>query len=179
MSPLSSAPLKAQYRWKSFAEIDGAPYFAGNGFVLEPVVTINTEEVEDVFIDEVDGGFSDFGMQGHAAHQVEGATTWIFDILDPVAEKRLGALVADSKGGQIVAIHDLDLKDQLVELGSKIVLTVTANSEDPISVIKISESSRSFWEGLGADFIDVYDNSRICWSSITRRLSRKASAGVF
>ncbi|MFU8837448.1 MAG: hypothetical protein ACNA75_04025 [Thiohalomonadaceae bacterium] len=158
-------------------EIDqssGLTKFKIGDFLLKPVRKLNTETDDpDTLPDFIPGGFAEIGLVGHHAQQVEGADTILYSI--ERGGGKVAMLVADVKDGQIVAIHDMESYTKNQGLGSAIVGVLAANSHGEIKIINAQDSSKPFWNKLGARHYDPYNNTAINWQSYrTSPIGRQA-----
>ena len=157
---------RADLSW-SAVEIDqptGLTKFKIGDFLLKSVRKLNTETDEpDTLPDFIPGGFAEIGLVGHHAQQVEGADTILYSI--ERGGGKVAMLVADVKDGQIVAIHDMEAYTKNQGLGSAIVGVIAANTYGEIKIINAQDSSKPFWNKLGARHYDPYNNTAINWQS--------------
>ncbi|MEO5343761.1 MAG: hypothetical protein H7842_10570, partial [Gammaproteobacteria bacterium SHHR-1] len=158
------------YRWElRDTSEDGLPGFATADFSLVPTTEINQGQEASIetgtLPDNVENGFTEHGLMGHAAHVVPGSRTIKFQIKD--GHGQIGTLVADVVDGEVANIHDIALSDvgRGKGLGRKIIATLAANANGDILISEAIEQSIGFWDKMGAYEYDAYGNAKLNWQS--------------
>lgn len=122
------------------------PQYQGDGF------TIRATRHND---DAHEGDFAERSTLpfGHAAFLPEENEAYNFGLFDD-RDNVIGVLQAQvDPAGDIVAIHDIDLRQDLRNsgLGTKVVASIVGSTDKPIEIIDMIPDAREYWRSVGVE----------------------------